>query len=169
MKRSSIIIIAVAIVVAIGLVMKLRAKSRWLEPEIAVQYLGMTNDAAGTILARFELQNVGEVSAEVWVPGYVDAGPLRGGGYFGSNTIVALRRGSSLETYVAAPAAKDRWRAEFLCFKPLSFMGKIRNFAAGHGIPVARVAAVGCHVYSEFVLPDQSVEENAGKAYQIRP
>ena len=46
---------------------QVEAKQLW-EPTIRVQFLGMTNDAAGVKLARFELHNIGKKPWDVSLP-----------------------------------------------------------------------------------------------------
>lgn len=86
------------------------------ETSLDVRFLGVTNDAAGASLARFELRNIGSKPVDVSLPGFVDIG-WRGGGYFSfSNAIV--QTGAAVETWVPAPTNRVHWRAEFLCATP---------------------------------------------------
>ena len=161
MKRPRIIMVVVVIAAATTLVVRLAHKptgslrshstTQWNKPAIDVRFLGMTNDAAGTKLARFELRNIGSVSTAVSIPGFIDLG-MRGGGYFGS-TNATLQPGASLQTSVKAPMTRDPWRAEFLCSIPLNLIQKSKNFAAEHKLPVARVGQVATSVYSEWLSP----------------
>src|SRR5438874_3304005 len=84
MKRPRIIMVLVVIAAATTLVVRLAHKptgslrsnstTQWNKPAIDVRFLGMTNDAAGTKLARFELSNIGSVSTAVSIPGFIDLG-----------------------------------------------------------------------------------------------
>jgi hypothetical protein len=151
MKRSHIILIVMLVAVATGLFIGLGRKPEWTKPEIAVRFLGLTNDAAGTKMARFELRNVGSVRTDVSIPGFIDLG-IRGGGYFGF-TNATLRPGASVETSVTAPPTRDSWRAEFLCSIPLNWWQRFKNFAAGHGLPVIPVGQDATSIYSERLNP----------------
>jgi len=86
-------------------------KQLW-KPPIRVRFLGMTNDSAGSKLARFELHNTGKESWDVSLPGFVDLG-MRSGGYFGY-TNATVQAGASVETSIPAPKDRNRWRVEFL-------------------------------------------------------
>ena len=92
-------------------------KQLW-EPTIRVQFLGMTNDAAGVKLARFELHNTGKEARDVSLPGFVDIGS-RSGGYWGF-TNTTIQAGTSVQTSIYAPQDRHPWRAEFLCKPPTS-------------------------------------------------
>ena len=161
MKRSRVIILVTLIAAATTLVVRLAQKptgslrsnstTQWNKPAIDVRFLGMTNDAAGTKLARFELRNIGSVPTAVSIPGFIDLG-MRGGGYFGF-TNATLQPGASLQTSVKAPMTRDTWRAEFLCSIPLNMIQKSRIFAAEHKLPVTRVGQVATSVYSERLNP----------------
>ena len=106
-------------------------KQVW-EPTIRVQFLSMTNDAAGAKLARFELHNFGKEQWKVYLPGFVDIG-MRGGGYV-TKTNAVLQAGASVKTSIPAPKDGNRWRAEFLCNPP----------GAGYG----------SSIYSEYLPPN---------------
>ena len=149
MKRSRVIIVVILIAAATSLFVKLGRKPQWKKPEISVRFLGMTNDAAGTKLARFELRNVGSVRTAVSIPGFIDI-ENRGGAYIITNTTL---RPASLETRVKAPLTSAGWRAEFICSTPLNWMQKLKNFAAKHGLPVIRVGHIAVSVYSERLNP----------------
>jgi hypothetical protein len=151
MKKKGVIVIVLLVAAAAGLVVELRQKPQWRTPEIGVRFLGMTNDAAGTQIATFQLCNIGSVPLDVSIPGFIDKG-IMGGGYFGF-TNVTFQPGTSLETSVQTPMTRDRWRAEFLCSIPLNLMQKFKNIAAKHGIPVVPVGQVAIPVYSEYLPP----------------
>jgi hypothetical protein len=95
---------------------------RLQETAILGRLLGMTNDTAGTKVARFELHNIGSKPMGVSLPGFVDVGS-RSGGYFGS-TNATLQPGGSVETSVPVPIERNRWRAEFLCTPPMGHVAR---------------------------------------------
>jgi|ERR1035441_5154893 hypothetical protein len=151
MKTWVVIVILLLIAAAASLVF-MPPKPQWRKPEIGVRFLSMTNDAGGSELARFELRNMGSLPTDVSIPGFIDV-RMRGGGYFGFRN-VTLQPGASLETSVAVPMTQDRWRAEFLCSIPLKLKQRLRNIAAEHGLPVARMGKVAISVYSEYLPPN---------------
>jgi len=116
-------------------------KQLW-KPTISVRFLGITNDAAGSKLARFELHNTGKESWDVSLPGFVDLG-MRGGGYFGF-TNATIQAGVSVETSIPVPKDHNRWRAEFLCKPP--------------------TALSASSIYSEYLPPNKSLEPTPGGA-----
>jgi hypothetical protein len=151
-KRVVVITMLLVTAGAISLVLTLLQKPQLREPEIGVRFLSVTNNAAGTNLASFELRNIGTVPTLVSVPGFIDIG-MRGGGYFGF-TNVTLQPGALVETSIEEPLTSNRWRAEFLCSIPLNSVQKFRNILAERGLPVVPVGQIAISVYSEYLPPN---------------
>ena len=167
MKQSPVIVAVVAVLLIVAtssLVVKSGPKRHPKKPEIGVRFLGLTNDAAGKTLARFQLRNLGSMPTEVSLPGFIDLG-MTGGGYFGF-TNATLRPGATLETCIAPPATRDHWRAEFLCSIRLSLMYQSKNLAASHGLPVIRVVPTVISVYSGWL---DSASSNARPGLESAP
>ena len=134
------------------------SKPHWKKPEILVRFLGMTNGAYGTKMARFELSNADSRQIGVEIPGCIDIG-WRSGGYFGmTNTI--LQPGTSLVTSVEVPATRERWRVGFLCSIPLNLVQRLKNRAADRGLPVLRTGLAVTHAYSEWLEPTGEINWN---------
>ena len=81
---------------------------------VCVQFLGMTNDAAGTKLASFELLNLGMKPLIIGPPLDTASPYFEGGFVIISIENAVLDAGSSLQTSISVPRSPFPWHVGFL-------------------------------------------------------
>ena len=140
------------------------SKSHWKKPQITVRLIGMTNDTSWPSQAKFEVRNADDRDLVVELPGWLTLGnsppepafaKLDTSRWFGT-TNVMLKPGALLIACVNMPPTHDRWRVEFLCSLPLSWVQRAKNYAADRGLPVLRAGKVVSHASSEWLEPPRN-------------